>query len=519
MGIFNRVNRAEISSTTGPGGIPVTDVDSTPDIDPDNDPGGVPMSGSDDTTDGDGTGTPGNPDPDTDEDDADPSLMTIDSVSLGSTVFIDPNNNGVQDPTELGVEGVVVELLLDANGDMMITPGELTPIATTVTDASGNYYFGMLVPGNYQVQIPAINFSTGSALQGFGTSSTPTSLTDDNVDGNDDGSQPGGAFTVTNSPTVRLIPTMEFLNVDEDFQGGTQDVDNGQDDANGNMTVDFGFLPNVSIGSTVFADYNDNAFQDPGEPGVPLVMLNLYYDANNDGIIDGAELTPISTATTDAMGDYFFGGLAPGNYQVGLPASGFDAGEGLEYLPTSSTDIPTTDLDNAFDGDDNGLQAGGIGTDVISPIINLQPGQELIDADGEMAQGTEKDDDDDASGDMTVDFGFLCNLEVTAESGPFSTCANRPINIQELATITPTNVNGTWTTTGNGTFLDGNMIPVTPGRYQDVMFYLPGTEDRKTGSVQLTLTSDPAGVCPSVSVTIEVVVFQVDCGSLFWDGE
>lgn len=519
MGIFNRVNRAEITSTTGPGGTPFVDVDSTPDINPDNDPGGVPLSGSDDTTDGDGTGTPGDPNPDTDEDDADPSLMTIDSVSLGSTVFIDPNNNGIQDPTEVGVAGVVIELLLDANGDMMITTGETTPIASTVTDASGNYYFGMLVPGNYQVQIPVVNFGAGAPLQGFGTSSTPTSLTDDNIDGNDDGSQPGGAFTVTNSPTVRLIPTMEPLNANENFQGGTQDVANGQADASGNMTVDFGFLPNVSIGSTVFADYNDNGFQDTGEPGVPLVSLSLYYDVNNDGIIDGAELTPVSTTSTDALGDYFFGGLAPGNYQVGLPATEFGAGGGLEFLPTSSTDIATTSMDNSFDGDDNGLQSGGVGTDVLSPLISLQPGMELIDADGESAQGTDNDDDSDASGDMTVDFGFLCNLEIQAQPGPFTICGTKPLNIKDLATITPTNVNGTWTSTGNGIFLDAGLIPLTSARYADALFYLPGTEDRSNGSATLTLITDQAGVCPPVSTTLEITVLQVDCGTFFWDGQ
>lgn len=518
-GVFNRVNRAEIASVTGPGGTPVVDVDSTPDTDPDNDPGGVPMSGSDDATDGDGTGNPNDTDPDTDEDDADPSLMTIDSVSLGSTVFIDPNNDGIQNPGEVGVAGVVVELLLDANGDMMISPGETVPVATTVTDANGNYYFGMLIPGNYQVQIPVVNFGAGAPLEGFGTSSTPTSLTDDNVDNNDDGSQPGGAFTVTNSPTIRLIPTMEPENNMETGQGGTQDVDNGQADANGNMTIDFGYLPNVSIGSTVFADYNDNGLQDAGEPGIPFVTLSLYYDTNNDGVIDGAELTPISTTNTTFLGDYFFGGLAPGNYQVGLSATEFGPGEGLEFLPTSSTDIATTGLDNAFDGDDNGIQNGGTGADVLSPLINLQPGEELTDANGETAQGTDNDDGTDASGDMTVDFGFICNLEITAEDGPFTICGTKPLNIRELAVITPTNVNGTWVSTGDGTFLDAGLNPVDPARYADVLFYLPGREDRQSGGVVLTLTTDPAGVCPTISVTLEVTVLQVDCGAFFWDGQ
>lgn len=519
LNVFNRVNQGEIVSATGPGGVPVTDVDSTPDIIPDNDSGGVPLSSSDDATDGDGTGTPGDPNPDTDEDDSDPALMTIDSVSLGSTVFIDPNNNGIQDDGEPSVPGVVVELLLDANGDMMITAGETTPIASTVTDVNGNYYFGMLIPGNYQVQIPVVNFGAGAPLQGFGTSSTPTSLADDDVDGNDDGSQPGGAFTVTNSPTVRLIPTTEPEDDQETFQGNTQDTNNGQADANGNMTIDFGFLPNVSIGSTVFADYNDNGIQDAGEPGVPSVALVLYYDADNNGTIEGTELIPVSTTQTDALGDYFFGGLAPGTYQVGILDAEFGAGGGLEFLPMSSSDIASTGADNSTDGDDNGLQAGGPGTMVLSPLIDLQPGTELTDAEGETAQGTDNDDDADASGDMTIDFGFVCNLEIIGNPVPVTTCSNKPVNLWDLATIIPVNVNGTWSTSGDGTFRDeaGNLV--SPARYSEASFYLPGSADAQNGTVTLTLVSDPAGVCPGVTFSTEIVVLNVNCGEFFWDGE
>jgi len=518
---FLRINLAEIASATGPGGGPALDIDSTPNSDPTDDAGGVPLSDSDDALNGNGMGDPGDTSADTDEDDADPALIAIDSVALGSTVFVDPNNNGMQDMGEMGVPNVILELFLDANGDMMIDAGEMTPVATTSTDANGDYYFGMLVPGNYQVQVSNVNFGTANALGDFATSSTPTSITDDNVDGNDDGTQAGGSFSQVTSPIIRLIPTMEptVASGDEDFQGNTQDVDNGQDDENGNMTIDFGFLPNVAIGSTVFADYNNNAMQEMGEPGIPTVTLFLYQDANGDGLITGAETTPIAMTVTDGLGDYVFQGLAPGMYQVGIPATEFDGGGGLEFLPMSSTDISTTDEDNRIDGDDNGEQDAGDGTIVLSPVIDLQPGEEPIDAMGEDEQGTEKDDGFDASGDMTIDFGFVCNLEIVTEPGPISICGNKPLDLPALATIIPTNVNGTWTSTGDGTFLDAFMLPVTPTRYDDVLFYLPGTQDRKSGTVSLTLTSDAAGVCPPVSVTLEVTVLDVDCGSFFWDGQ
>ncbi|WP_175489325.1 SdrD B-like domain-containing protein [Neolewinella agarilytica] len=518
---FLRTNIAEISSATGPGGVAVVDIDSTPNSDPTDDAGGVPLSDSDNTFEGDGTGDPGDTDAVTDEDDADPELVATDSVSIGSTVYIDPNNNGMQEMGESGIPGVTLELFLDANGNMMIDAGEMTPFATTVTDANGDYYFGMLVPGNYQVQVASSNFGATGALFDYGTSSGPTSVTDDDVDGNDDGSQPGGSFTTVSSPVIRLIPTMEptVADMEETFQGNTQDVDAGQDDFNGNMTVDFGFAENVSIGSTVFADYNNNAMQDSGESGVPLVTLVLYYDADNDGVINGAETTPIATTQADGLGDYFFGGLAPGTYQVGILASEFAGGSSLEFLPMSSTDISTTDEDNRVEGDDNGEQDGGDGTIVLSPLIDLQPGEELTDAMGEDGQGTEKDDEADASGDMTIDFGFVCNLEIISEAGPFPICSNRSLPLGDLATISPSNVNGTWSTAGDGMFLDANGDEVDPARYDEVVSYMPGPNDIIAGLVDLTLTTDMAGVCPPVSATIQVQVLNVDCGDVPWDGD
>ncbi|WP_460906414.1 beta strand repeat-containing protein [Spirosoma areae] len=66
------VNRAEISSAQGG-----TDTDSTPDNNGTNDAGGTPNSGSDDSTGGNGTGTPGDTSGATDEDDADPAVITV----------------------------------------------------------------------------------------------------------------------------------------------------------------------------------------------------------------------------------------------------------------------------------------------------------------------------------------------------------------------------------------------------------------------------------------------------------
>ena len=395
--IFNGVagqttynNRAEISDDSG------DDVDGTPD---DN---------------------PGNDDPATD-DDTDDAPFTLETVAIGSTVFLDPNDNGMQDPAgtpdpESGIPGVTLSLFLDANNDGMLTGAELTAVATTMTGANGDYYFGDLLPGVYQVSVDMSNFDlAGGVLSGLATSSTDvaTSGNDDAADGDDNGMQPGGPFAQVTSPFVTLVPGTEPTN--ETGSNGGQDVANGLPDANGNMTVDFGFIPNVAIGSTVFFDPNDNGLQDAGETGIGGVTVQLLYDANNNGVIDGAEATPTATVTTTPDGNYIFADLPDGNYQVVIPASNFSGGA-LDTALTSSTNPPSAALlmgDNQTDGDDNGTQAGGPGTRVVSQLINLMAGMEPMNvADDEQGQGTELDNGFDESGDMTIDFGFIPNVSI-----------------------------------------------------------------------------------------------------------
>ncbi|MFK7834156.1 MAG: SdrD B-like domain-containing protein, partial [Winogradskyella sp.] len=79
-------------------------------------------------------------------------------ASLGDTVFLDEDQDGIQDPNEDGVQGVTVNLL-DCNENF---------IATTTTDANGNYAFTDLDPNvNYIVQFIAPNgFEISPANQG-----------------------------------------------------------------------------------------------------------------------------------------------------------------------------------------------------------------------------------------------------------------------------------------------------------------------------------------------------------------
>jgi SdrD B-like domain len=84
-------------------------------------------------------------------------------VSLGDRVWLDVNENGVQDAGEKGVAGVVVNLL-DCDGALL---------DTTTTDTAGSYGFAELLPGCYVVQFvsPATMQFTKPGVESLATDS------------------------------------------------------------------------------------------------------------------------------------------------------------------------------------------------------------------------------------------------------------------------------------------------------------------------------------------------------------
>ena len=64
-------------------------------------------------------------------------------ASISNFVWSDTNNNGIQDPTELGVPGVTVTLYQCSNNSVVGVP--------IVTGPNGQYLFSGLTPGNYYV--------------------------------------------------------------------------------------------------------------------------------------------------------------------------------------------------------------------------------------------------------------------------------------------------------------------------------------------------------------------------------
>jgi len=131
-------------------------------------------------------------------------------------------------------------LLFNLGPDGIAENGDDELVGSDVTDGDGNYFVDGLVPGMYYVSIPTPD-------PNFEVSSTDVATTDDtnnDVDGDDNGLQTDGAGAGVWSNPIELLGDSEP--VLEPGSGGNQD---GADDDNGNMTVDFGFVPYLSLGS------------------------------------------------------------------------------------------------------------------------------------------------------------------------------------------------------------------------------------------------------------------------------
>lgn len=325
-------------------------------------------------------------------------------IEIGNRVWRDTNNNGRQDPGEPVLANVLVGLY-NSSGVLISTvetnaAGQyLFSSSTTATDVNADgdavpeydYGLAILPETSYTVAIQNANFNAGNVLNGFTrtvSNSSPAGSTTDN-----------NAITDIRDSDGIILPTAvgtggNAAAIGVSFTTGTV--------GSNNHGFDFGFTLPVSIGSTVFNDVNNNGIFDAGETGIGGVLVELLFDSNNDGVIDGAELTTpiasISTTSSGTIGNYFFNGLTPGNYQVRIPTPPATA-------TLSST--PTTTTDNQVDNDDNGTQTGGAGGSTISPLINLTPGAEPLNAVETGQGGTLDDASGDSSGDMTIDFGFL----------------------------------------------------------------------------------------------------------------
>jgi LPXTG-site transpeptidase (sortase) family protein len=406
------------------------------------------------------------------------SNLTVDfgfipPMSLGNRVWIDDGageatfragyNNGIQDGTEAGRGGVRVELYRDDDGTPGLNINTDTRIERVNTDSSGYYLFDLLQPGdNYYVHIPAWNFNTaGRPLRDYVSSfdanhtTVPADDLEDMDDNGIDDADPSSNGITSSRITMAygtepLTPTNETDISSDTVTYGTNNVGlYGQEDANSNLTMDFGFiLPPRSLGNFLWYDDNDNGELDGSESNLPSgVRVSLYLDADDNDEPD--DLGTLGDRTddwilfdiTDANGYYLFDNLPPRNYIVGVDSGNFTAsfdpdGSGTTWSAAPGVLLGYTSSTTTYDNVTNNTDSRDNGVDRLSPenpavsphgiisstidlsLVSGFPTGETGSGDTSTASGFNPTAGDgpnsrgrygetDARSDLTIDFGFF----------------------------------------------------------------------------------------------------------------
>ncbi|MCA9257861.1 MAG: hypothetical protein KDA61_01620, partial [Planctomycetales bacterium] len=223
----------------------------------------------------------------------------VEPGSVSGTKWLDANGDGIRNPDEHGVGGVVV--YADVNHNSMFDADEPHTVTSednpdTDFDEGGRYRIDGLAPGWYAIRevVPA------GYRQTF-----PDPWLD----------IPPWAYDVNGEA---MLPPGDFLPI-YPWDGGAHVVliGSGQEIEGlhfGNQPV-----PNGSIAGVKWLDSNGNGQRDANEPGLGGVVI--YLDANSNGSYDLGEqrtLTSYDDLTTDfdESGRYQFVNVAAGTYDV-----------------------------------------------------------------------------------------------------------------------------------------------------------------------------------------------------------
>ena len=265
-------------------------------------------------------------------------------IDVTGNVYNDLNGNGNLDPGEPGLQGWTVNLE-DQSGNI---------VATTTSDANGNYEFDNLFPGTFIVaevlqsgwtQTQPVNpnyyeFATQSGLNetglNFGNFSsgtfTGTVYNDLNGDGIHEPTEPAlkgwtidllnqaGTFVATTTSNAAGQYTFTDVSagvytIEEIVQSGwvitepTNPPGTYTETAQSGSTVsglDFGNFKSVTVTGDIYNDLDGNGLRGKGEPGLAGWTVDLEDSSGN----------VLATVLTDSNGNYSFTGVGGGSYQV-----------------------------------------------------------------------------------------------------------------------------------------------------------------------------------------------------------
>jgi serine-aspartate repeat-containing protein C/D/E len=237
-------------------------------------------------------------------------------IALGGTVFVDNNLDLNQDPSEVGIAGVRLELYR-LEGDRFVATGY-----RTTTDASGRYEFGLnlgLLPGTYRIV-------ETQPLEYFSVGAVPGLLNGEILLGE---SVPGNPDVLT-----------EIAILEGDSRG---------------TELNFAEAQPARIAGYVYLDNNNDGIRGPQESGLADVVIRLTSISTLTG-------EPISRTTrTNNDGSYAFLTLPPGVYTISevQPSRYLDGIDSVGFVGTESRGriLANDELTEiVLDGNDSGVE-------------------------------------------------------------------------------------------------------------------------------------------------------------------
>ena len=190
-------------------------------------------------------------------------------VTVGDKVWKDVDRDGIQDPEEPGIPGVV--LVIERTDGKPVTDVDGKPVDPQTTGPDGIYSFEKLpvLPKGESYVVKIDREKSSEALKNL----VPT--------------EPGRGGD----------PAKDSSTWEEKSSGLEKDGDEDK-------TLDFGFVvKKVTVGDRVWEDSNKNGVQDAGEPGIGGVVLKI---TGPDGEVTDVFGNLVAPVTTDPDGNYLF---------------------------------------------------------------------------------------------------------------------------------------------------------------------------------------------------------------------